>query len=122
MSKTIRSFDRRACLAAITLLLFLLAGFSPAEAAKRPLDPPRAQGIVGERFDGFAVLRKKATSAVKKLVDQTNKQRRSVYQKRAKATKTTIQAVGRIYAKEIMKNAPRGTWFQHESGKWSKKK
>ena len=88
MSKTIRSFDRRAGLAAITLLLFLMAGISPAEAAKRPLDPPRAQGIVGERFDGFAVLRKKASDAIKKLVKRTNDQRRAVYRKRAKATRT----------------------------------
>jgi len=122
MSKTIRSFDRRAGLTAIALLIFLLAGFSPAEAAKRPLDPPRAQGIVGERFDGFAVLRKKASDAIKSLVKQTNDQRRAVYRKRAKATKTSIQAVGRIYAKEIMKSAPRGTWYLNESGKWSKKK
>ena len=122
MSKIIRSFDRRAWFAASALLLFLLAGFSPAEAANRPLDPPRAQGIVGERYDGFAVLRKTAPKAIKTLVIQTNDQRRAVYRKRAKATKTTVKAVGQIYAKEIMKNAPRGTWFLHESGKWSKKK
>lgn len=122
MSKIIRSFDRRAWFAASALLLFLLAGFSPAEAAKRPLDPPRAQGIVGERYDGFAVLRKTAPKAIKTLVDKTNDQRRAVYRKQAKATKTTVKAVGQIYAKEIMKNAPSGTWFLHESGKWSKKK
>ena len=122
MSKTIRSFDRRACLAAITLLLFLFGGLAPAEAATRPLDPPRAQGIVGERYDGFAVLRTKAPSAIKALVTQTNNQRRAVYRKRAKATKTSIEAVGQIYAKEIMKNAPRGTWFQNKSGKWIQKK
>ena len=89
---------------------------------ERPLDPPRAQGIVGERFDGFAVLRKKASNAIKSLVKRTNDQRRAVYRKRAKATKTSIQAVGRIYAKEIMKSAPRGTWYLNESGKWTKKK
>ena len=122
MSKIIRSFDRRACLTAIALLLFVAAGFAPAEAAKRPLDPPRAQGIVGERYDGFAVLRKKASSAIKKLVKRTNDKRRAVYRKRAKATKTSVKAVGQIYAKEIMKSAPRGTWFLRQSGKWSRKK
>jgi hypothetical protein len=29
--------------------------------------------------------------------------------------------VGKIYALEILKAAPAGTWFQQESGQWVKK-
>jgi len=93
-----------------------------ALAQGRPLDAPRAAGQVGERFDGFAVVRDaNAPADVRALVDQANAERRTLYQQRAAGNGTTPDAVGKIYAQEILKAAPAGTWFLQESGQWVKK-
>lgn len=123
MSKAIRSFDRRPLIAALFLAFAaLLFTLPPATAQARPLDAPRAAGQVGERFDGYAMVRSSsAPAAIKKLVTQTNAQRRAVYQKRAKETGASVTDIGKIYAQQIMKSAPKGTWFLTQGGKWIKR-
>lgn len=96
------------------------AGFAAAQS--RPLDAPRAQGIVGERYDGLLVLRQSnAPAAIKGLVNQTNAKRLAVYKKRAKETGASVKDVGKIYANQIAKEAPKGTYFLTEAGKWVKR-
>lgn len=107
---------RRALLA---LGLVLVGGMALAQA--RPLDAPRASGQVGERFDGFAVLRDAGATSLKPLVDQVNAERRKLYAERAAADKASVEQVGRIYAAEIVKSAPTGTWFLQENGQWIRK-
>lgn len=86
------------------------------------MDAPRASGVVGERFDGYAMVRSgSAPASIKKLVKQTNAQRRAVYQKRAKETGASVSDIGKIYAQQIMKSAPKGTWFLTQGGKWIKR-
>jgi hypothetical protein len=100
-------------------LTAMLLGAPPAAAQDRPLDAPRAAGVVGERFDGFAVLRdSKAPQAVKDLVAQSNARRKAFYAKRAAEDKVPEAAIGKIYAQQIIKRAPAGTYFLDESGKW----
>jgi len=87
-----------------------------------PLDAPRAQGLVGERFDGFAVVRDpNAGSDVKALVKDINAKRRAFYDQTAKEQNTTIVAVGKIYANKIFEKAPGGYWFLTDSGAWRQK-
>jgi uncharacterized protein YdbL (DUF1318 family) len=112
MSNRSRSSRRR--FLALPLLL-LAAG---AAAQSRMLDAPRAAGTVGERFDGFAVARDPSAAP---LVEQVNAERRKVYGDRAKADGVPPDQVGRVYAQEIFKSAPAGTWFQQESGQWTRK-
>ena len=50
-----------------------------------------------------------------------NNERRAVYAQRAATDKATVEQVGRIYAAEIFKAAPAGTWFLQEPGQWVKK-
>ena len=92
-----------------------------ARAQSRLLDAPRAAGIVGERYDGFATVRGAASPEVAALVAQVNAERRAVYAQRAQTDKASVDAVGRIYALEIMKSAAAKTWFLSESGKWTQK-
>jgi len=99
--------------------LVLVGGMALAQS--RPLDAPRASGQVGERFDGFAVLRDAGATSLKPLVDQVNAERRKLYAERAAADKASVDAVGRIYAAEILKSAPAGTWFLQENGQWIRK-
>lgn len=111
------SLTRRSLLA--LPLVFLAAG---AAAQSRVLDGPRASGAVGERYDGYAVVRDQAqASSLRGLVDQVNAERRQIYSQRAAAERAPIDQIGRVYAAEIFKSAPAGTWFLQESGQWVRK-
>ena len=109
----------------IALLLVVAASFVsvPAMAQGTPLDQPRADGVVGERFDGFAYLVNPgaAPADIRQLVDSINVQRLAVYEQRAQAEGVTAAAVGRIYAVEILEGAPAGTIFLQESGQTVRK-
>ena len=50
-----------------------------------------------------------------------NAQRRAVYEDRARAQGATADATGRIYAAEIIRLAPPGTWFLSEAAVWTQK-
>lgn len=100
-------------------LLLLATG---ALAQNRVLDAPRAAGTVGERYDGYAVVRDQSqVASLGPLVDQVNRERRQVYSQRAQAERAPIDQIGRVYAAEIFRSAPAGTWFQQESGQWVRK-
>jgi uncharacterized protein len=120
VASTPRTRRRLAGLLCAGLLLGLAAAAS-AESS-RLLDAPRAAGTVGERYDGFAVVRGDASPEIKALVDKVNAERRAVYAERAAKDGAPIEAVGRIYAVEIMRSAPAGTWFLTDTGKWLQQK
>ena len=108
----------------LTAMLFLaVVALSPAvEAQGNLLDGPRASGVVGERFDGLAVVRdSNAAADVRTLVDQVNAQRRQVYARRANEQGVAADQVGRVYAAQIFGAAPAGTWFLQENGQWTRK-
>lgn len=95
---------------------------STVQAEERPLDAPRAQGLIGERFDGYAVVHDaKASAAIRTLVENTNSARRKVYEKQAAATNAPVAEVGKVYAAEILQKAPAGTWLQGADGRWTQK-
>ena len=135
MSVRSRSFERAGAVASVhatrwRFAILLGAGFligaalattGSAKAPARLLDAPRASGSVGERYDGFAVVRGTASAEVVALVDKVNAERRAVYAERAASDHAPIEAVGRIYAAEIMKSAPPGTWFLSDAGRWIRK-
>lgn len=99
----------------------LLLG-TTVQAEERPLDAPRAQGLIGERFDGYTLIHDaKASAAIRTLVENTNTARRAVYEKQAKATSAPVTEVGKVYAAEILQKAPAGTWFQDADGRWTQK-
>jgi len=122
MWKRIRSSERAALLAcAIALAAMLLPG-APVFAQGKPLDGPRAAGQVGERYDGYVVLRDaNAPQGVKSLVSQTNAQRKALYEKRAAEDKVPVEAIGKIYAQQIINSAPKGTYFLSQSGQWTRR-
>ena len=119
MSRPTRSFDRRQLLGGGLALFLAGAPALTAVAQSRPLDAPRAQGLIGERYDGMLVLRNSnAPAAIKSLVSQTNAKRLALYKKRAKETGASVKDVGKIYANQIAKDAPKGTYFLTQGGKW----
>lgn len=107
-------------------LLFLIAtcttlSHAEAQSSSRLLDGPRASGLVGERYDGYAVARAAVPANISALIDQVNSERRQLYAERARTEGVPIDAIGKIYAAEIIRSAPAGTWFFSENGQWTRK-
>lgn len=117
MSRRSRFSDARTVLVAALILVATAVG---AVAQSRSLDAPRAAGTVGERFDGYAVVRD-GGSGMGALVDQINAERRKVYTERAAKEKAPVDQIARVYAAEIFRSAPAGTWFLKEDGQWVRK-
>ena len=107
--------------AALLLCLVIVGNPVVAGAQSRLLDAPRAAGAVGERYDGYAVVRGPVSADVAALTEQVNAERRALYAQRAKAEGVPIEAIAKIYASEIFKSAPAGTWFLSENGQWTRK-
>lgn len=103
----------------LVLALLVVAVLLPAAAWALSLGELRSQGIVGERFDGYAVVRQSpAPAGVQEFVDRINAQRQSIYEERAAQQGVPAGQVGRIYARQIFAEMPSGTWFLDESGRW----
>ncbi|WP_169569366.1 YdbL family protein [Sneathiella limimaris] len=100
---------------ALVISIGLLGG-TPAKASE--LDDLRASGAVGEAFDGYTRAR---ADNVKDFVKSVNAKRRDIYQKRAKKEGVSAEQVGRVYAAQIIKDAPKGTYILAEDGTWSRK-
>lgn len=106
----------------IAAALFVLVGATAAWAQSQILDGPRRAGTIGERFDGYAVVRSQAESVtLAPLVGSVNAERRKVYSERAHAENVPVDQIGRVYAAEIFRNAPAGTWFLRDDGQWTRK-
>jgi hypothetical protein len=78
----------------------------------------RASGALGESASGYAVARDPSATAG---VASINEERKAVYAEKAAAQGVSIDQVGKVYAQEIIKNVPAGTWIQNEQGQWLKK-
>lgn len=108
----------------VGLLLALAVAVLPAGdvAWADALDDERARGSVGERYDGYLVLRDSAAPAsTRQLVADINAKRRQLYSEVSTRENTTVEAVGRIYAREIVEIVPSGTWILRENGQWVQK-
>jgi len=104
----------------LAVMVFGLSLGAGAQSA-RLLDAPRAAGTVGERYDGYAVARGAVSPDLATLIDQVNAERRALYQQRAQSEGVPVEVIGKIYAGEILKSAPSGTWFLAENGQWTRK-
>ena len=51
----------------------------------------------------------------------SNAERRALYAERAAAQKVPVDAIGRIYAAEILRKLPPGSWVLGEDGRWRQK-
>lgn len=127
MIRTTKSIDRRnslmTCLKSLIVAAVILSGITAGapHALAQSLDAARSSGMVGERFDGYAVARDNATPAVRTLVTNVNSQRRKIYANRAREQNISVDAVGKLYASQIVAKAPKGTWIQLQSGAWQRK-
>jgi hypothetical protein len=104
-------------LARISHALFLALTLSAAPAWAGSLEDLRASGAIGESYNGFVIAREPAAQAE---ADAINAKRRVIYQEKAAAQGIDIEQVGKVYAAEIIRKVPPGTWIQID-GQWKKK-
>lgn len=115
-SSSVRAWARFVALAV------LIVAALPGPAMAQSLDALRAQGVVGERYDGMAVVRSaNASPQVQRFVADVNAQRQAIYAQRAAQQGVPATQVGKIYAMEIYAKLPPGAWFLDESGNWKQK-
>ncbi|TXI26121.1 MAG: DUF1318 domain-containing protein [Nitrosomonas sp.] len=96
------------------LLLGLLYAF-PAWSDN--LERLRASGMIGESASGFVVARDPSAQGE---VEAINAKRKAIYQEKAAAQGVSADQVGKVYASELFKKVPAGTWIQL-NGQWVKK-
>ena len=115
--------NRRRFLALLGLCLFAVMLAIPPAAAQR-FDELRGSGVVGERYDGYAVVRDKAAGPrVLALVVKVNYVRQAAFARRAAEQDLPIDEVARAHARRNMLLwAPPGTWYLAEDGRWIRKK
>lgn len=101
----------------VTRIIFLALILGATQAAAGTLEDLRASGAIGERYDGYAVAKEPGAQAD---VDEINAKRRAIYQEKAAAQGVPIEQVGKVYAEEIIKKIPAGTWIQL-NGQWRQK-
>lgn len=116
--QTNKRTSRRLFLGGIVASVVAVSLMAPVPAFADKLDDLRVKGVVGEAFDGYARARDKSAKAE---VSDINAKRRTIYEKRAKSQKVSVEQVGQVYAVQIAKKAPSGTWFLSQDGKWSQK-
>ena len=115
--KTLKSIKK--CL----LRLAMMLGLGHASLALAlTLDEAKAQGLVGERPDGYiAAVAAAPSEAVTALVSSTNDGRRKVYADLAQRNGITVQAVGVVSGEKLQGSTPAGQYIQLPNGQWQQK-
>jgi uncharacterized protein len=106
-------------IAAIGLLLLGL-GIGPAHAGA--LEDAKAEGLVGERIDGYVgVVDSGAPGSVTSMVKEINAEREAKYAQIAKKQGAPVEAVAQIAGKKLIERAPKGEYVMGADGKWQQK-
>ena len=101
-------------------LLVLGLGIGAAQAG--PLEDAKAQGLVGERIDGYlGIVDSGAPGSVRSLVDRINAEREARYAEIAQKQDAPVAAVAQIAGKKLIERAPRGEYVMGANGQWQRK-
>lgn len=106
---------------ALLLSLLVSVGLS-GTAFAQSLDQAKAQGLVGEKVDGYiAAVVANPPAEIQALVQTTNDGRRQAYAELARRNNITVEQVGIVSAEKLQANARPGEFIQSPSGQWVKK-
>ncbi len=100
-------------------LAFITLTFSLAVWATT-LEQAKSQGLVGEMANGYlgVVI---ASQDTKKLVDQVNEKRKTLYQKLAQKNNLTMTQMTLLAGEKSIKKTKAGHLIQNSAGQWIKK-
>jgi len=110
----------------LTAFLFTALNVQAASVKERMLaripaiNSLKDKGLVGESYKGYLQYRT-GKKPEQKLINDENKDRKSVYAAIAKQQKVDITLVGQRRAKQISAKGSKGHWFQKPDGAWYKK-
>ena len=103
--------------------LFLLVALAAASAsAQTPaVNGARAQGNVGERYDGYLGVAGAVSSAVRSQVATINIQRRSLYSNLAASKGVSPSDVGVTAGCQLLARVTAGETYMLADGKWRRR-
>ena len=102
------------------LLISLLAVF--VAIASSSLSQPKADGLIGEQYNGYLGLVAQNTPAdIKKLVAEVNAKRKAGYQKIAAKQGASLSDVEKVGGNTAIEKTLRGNYIRDASGTWRKK-
>jgi uncharacterized protein YdbL (DUF1318 family) len=106
----------------IGAIALLVAGLGIGPAQAGALEDAKAQGLVGERIDGYlGVVDSGAPGSVRSMVDEINAEREAKYAEIANKQGAPVAAVAQIAGKKLIRRAPAGEYVMGADGKWQRK-
>jgi uncharacterized protein YdbL (DUF1318 family) len=104
--------------ALVTVLLSVMA--PPAFAIS--LDAAKAQGLVGERLDGYiSAVSSNPSGEVTGLVSSINAARKAEYNKIAAKNGQPLSVVEKLAAAKLIERTGSGEYYMDKGGNWVKK-
>ena len=105
---------------------FVLAAIALAVASAAPAQSPlvdqaRAQGMVGERFDGYMGVVRAGSPALRSAVGAINIQRRSLYSSLGASKGATPQEVGLTAGCQLLARVAVGQAYLLSDGSWRRR-
>jgi uncharacterized protein YdbL (DUF1318 family) len=106
----------------LAALLLLCSSLFAGPAFALSLNEAKAQGLVGERVDGFVgIVVADPPADVRQLVEQVNRQRREKYDEVAKQRGVPLDAVAKITGEKQLERTPAGHYVAGADGRWRRK-
>lgn len=104
------------------LLTCLAALLLSQSAWALSLDDAKSQGLVGERSNGYlGIVTARPNNAIKLLVDNINKKRRSAYRGKADKAGVDIRVIELRVGERLNQRALPGHYIQNRQGQWVQK-
>lgn len=101
--------------------LLLTTGASAALAQTPAVDQARANGVVGERFDGYLGLAASASGSVRSQVSTINIRRRALYSRLAASKGASAQDVGITAGCQLLGRVEIGQAYMLADGVWRRR-
>lgn len=112
----------RLLLIGFVALLSAMAFTPSAHALPPALDTAQAEGVIGERADGYiGVVTQSADPKVVRAVNEVNNKRRAAFEKIAAQKGATVEQVGLLTGEKQIAKLPAGAFYMGADGAWVKK-
>lgn len=109
-------------------LSFVLSALIVTQTSARASGEPslydaKERGLVGETLNGMVdFVTEPQSDSLKNLVKNVNQKRLETYQSISIRQSTSLRAVQKLAAKNIIEKLPKGHYYQTPTGKWQQKR